>query len=147
MQAMPGPGSLTRLDFQELAEARLREARQLLIVDEYSGAYYLAGYTVECALKACICRQYPGDTFPSKGRARGNIYIHDLDLLIHEAELTAAHRAVGAIDTAFANNWSVVLRWSEQTRYDRFQRQDALDLIDAVSNGTNGVLQWLRLFW
>ena len=35
---------------------RLREARALLGVRCWSGAYYLAGYAIECGLKACIIK-------------------------------------------------------------------------------------------
>lgn len=143
---IPGP-TLTRSDFQRLADVRVREAQALLTAGEYSGAYYLAGYAVECALKACICRQYPGETFPSKARARGDVYIHNLALLIHEAELTATHRAEEDADSAFADAWNVALGWSEQSRYAFFQEQDASGLYAAVTDSEHGVLQWLRRHW
>jgi HEPN domain-containing protein len=47
---------MNRTDFQELAEERLEDARPLLDAGRFSGAYYLAGYAVECALQACIAR-------------------------------------------------------------------------------------------
>ena len=47
---------MNRLEFQQLAEVRVREAEALLAVGLWDGAYYLAGYAVECALKACILR-------------------------------------------------------------------------------------------
>jgi HEPN domain-containing protein len=43
---------LNRRDFQELALVRLNEAKVLLDAGHFDGAYYLAGYAVECALKA-----------------------------------------------------------------------------------------------
>ena len=47
---------MNRTDLQKLSNARIREARILFAAGEYSGAYYLAGYAVECALKACIAK-------------------------------------------------------------------------------------------
>lgn len=48
---------LTRKDFQTLAEDRLADAQTLLKTQSnWSGAYYISGYAVECALKACICK-------------------------------------------------------------------------------------------
>src|SRR5690242_7885063 len=44
-------------DFKKLAEIRMAEARTLLKARHYDGAYYLAGYAVECALKACIAKR------------------------------------------------------------------------------------------
>jgi hypothetical protein len=45
-----------RRDFRTLAELRAEEARVLLRSRRQLGAYYLAGYAVECALKACIAK-------------------------------------------------------------------------------------------
>jgi hypothetical protein len=41
---------VNRADLQQLAETRLREAKVLLDAGEWSGSYYLCGYSVECAL-------------------------------------------------------------------------------------------------
>jgi HEPN domain-containing protein len=43
-----------RNDLMRLSRLRIREARVLLEAGEFPGAYYLAGYAVECALKACV---------------------------------------------------------------------------------------------
>jgi len=48
---------MNRGDFQQLAEEHLRHAKALLDAGLYSGAYYMCGYAVECALKACISRK------------------------------------------------------------------------------------------
>ncbi len=40
------------MDFQSFSRIRVNEAKALLHLKHYSGAYYLAGYAVECALKA-----------------------------------------------------------------------------------------------
>ena len=94
-----------------------------------------------------IAQPRAGDSFPSKGRARGNVYIHDLNLLIHEAELTAAFIAEAGTDSVFADYWDVAARWSEQSRYAFFQEQDARGLSVAVFEPEHGVLQWLRRHW
>jgi len=47
---------VNRADFQELAQIRLRDAEVLLENGRFDGAYYIAGYSVECALKACIAK-------------------------------------------------------------------------------------------
>jgi hypothetical protein len=49
------------------AEPHLQDAEALLQGGRYDAAYYLAGYAVECAIKACIANQtrraslVPGD--------------------------------------------------------------------------------------
>ena len=57
---------MLRKDFRELAMIRLREARVLLRAKCYDGAYYLAVYAVECALKACIARHTKRFEFPDR---------------------------------------------------------------------------------
>ena len=44
-------------DLQRISDIRLSEAKVLLDNEYYSGAYYQLGYSVECALKACIAKQ------------------------------------------------------------------------------------------
>ncbi len=53
----------------------------------YEGAYYLAGYAVECAIKACIAKQTKRYDFPPDRRTVDKIYSHDLEDLIGLAEL------------------------------------------------------------
>ena len=57
---------MNRIDFQEIAELRLRESKALLAAGFPDGAYYLAGYAVECALKACIAKRSQEHDFPEK---------------------------------------------------------------------------------
>jgi len=57
---------MNRDDIKKLARIRLKEAKALLKARLFSGAYYLAGYVVECGLKACICRKTKRFDFPPK---------------------------------------------------------------------------------
>jgi HEPN domain-containing protein len=50
-----------------MAMVRLKEANVLLRLGLSDGAYYLAGYAVECALKACIAKGTRRYEFPDKG--------------------------------------------------------------------------------
>jgi hypothetical protein len=49
----------TRAELQALAARRIREARVLFDAGEFDGAYYLAGYAIECALKAIVIKGTP----------------------------------------------------------------------------------------
>jgi hypothetical protein len=55
---------VTRADFQRLANDRIADARALLAAKRWSAAYYLAGYAVEAALKACIAKLMKAEEFP-----------------------------------------------------------------------------------
>lgn len=92
---------MTRQDLQELAEARLADAEALLASGRYSGAYYMAGYAVECAIKACIARQFREHEFPDLQKVR-QIYTHGYETLVKVAGLDLQSELARA---GFASNW------------------------------------------
>ena len=57
----------SRTDFVRLLDLRLQEAKALLERNDWDGAYYLAGYAVEFALKIRIIGQLmASNSFPDK---------------------------------------------------------------------------------
>ena len=72
---------MNRTDFQRLADMRIDEAKILLDQGKWAGAYYLAGYAVECALKACIAKLTSAEDFPDKEFA-AKCFTHNLDKLV-----------------------------------------------------------------
>ncbi len=138
---------MNRSDLQKLARRRLREARILLRSRSYEGAYYLAGYAVECALKACIAKQIRRYEFPDR-KLVVDSYSHDLEKLINVSALKPRHEAELRSNKDFALNWSVVKDWSEQDRYRlQISRAQASDLYSAIVARKNGVLSWLKQHW
>jgi len=133
---------MNRKDFHELAAARLREAKLLLTANASDGAYYLAGYAVEFALKACIAKQTERHDFPDLERARDS-YTHNAKKLIATAGLESALEDA-VREWEFGRRWSIVIRWSEESRYNRHSPKEAQDLIEAIENRKHGILQWLR---
>jgi hypothetical protein len=67
---------MDRKDLRALSRVRLSEARALLKAELPDGAYYLAGYAVECALKACIAKETQRYEFPDKKRVNSS-HTHD----------------------------------------------------------------------
>jgi HEPN domain-containing protein len=63
---------LKRQDLRELALRRLKEAQVLFDGGCWAGAYYLAGYAVECALKACIAKGTERFEFPDQKRVNSS---------------------------------------------------------------------------
>lgn len=137
---------MNRTDFQILAELRLRESKALLASGFPEGAYYLAGYAIECALKACIARRTREYDFPEKGA--GKYYSHDLEDLIGFAKLRTELEQTLQADPTMDANWTIIQAWSEESRYvaGRTARQ-ATDLINAVDNQAGRLLPWLRQRW
>ncbi|MEK6303596.1 MAG: HEPN domain-containing protein [Acidobacteriota bacterium] len=137
---------MNRKDFKSLALTRLREARVLLANGEYSGAYYLAGYVVECALKACIAKRTKRHDFPDKTTVNES-WTHRPVKLIGPAELEISLAAKIKADPVFGRNWANVIRWGEDSRYELKAEREAVDLIKAISDRRHGVLRWLKQHW
>ena len=85
-KVVEGKISQDRATFQELAKARLAEATLLLESGLPSGAYYLAGYAIECELKAVIAAGFRANEIPDKSRVN-SIYTHNLKDLLSLAGL------------------------------------------------------------
>jgi HEPN domain-containing protein len=137
---------MNRAELQNLAHIRLHEARALLAAGHPNGAYYLAGYSVECALKAVIARQTQQYDFPDKGRALES-FVHDPRKLVKAAQLTSQLDAQIDANSAFYRYWRLVSDWSEASRYDVHTQADATDIIEAVGDSNEGVLQWVTQYW
>lgn len=137
---------MKKSDFEELCSVRLEEALALLDDGHWDGAYYLAGYAVECALKACICRQSGAHDFPPKDTNKTH-YTHNLVELIRTAGLKDALAAHSSQDPVFERNWSIVRDWDEQSRYRRLAEIEAVMLLAAVTEPVHGVLAWVKLSW
>ena len=138
---------MNRADFQNLATIRLAEAQALLGSGNSSGAYYLAGYAVECALKACIAKETREHDFPPRPEAVRDMYTHDLTKLVKIAGLQNDLVSLLAADPTFNRNWLITKAWSEQARYGTFETSLANDLINAINDPAHGVLSWLQQSW
>ena len=139
---------MNRTEFQELAELRIAEAGALLRrrPPMPDGAYYLAGYAVECALKACIAKLVGLHDFPDKQLADKS-YTHDVTKLLLAAGLEAEFKAAIALNEEFEENWNTVRGWSERSRYERHSVEAAKELFAAITDPTNGVLPWIKARW
>ncbi len=133
---------MNRLDFQELAELRLKESKALLATGFPDGAYYLAGYAVECALKACIAKRTREHDFPDQQLVNSS-YTHKLNELVRLALLQDELKA----DPTAAINWEIVKSWSEQSRYKQKGLVEATELLNAIDDGAGGILPWVRKHW
>ena len=134
---------MNRQDFQNLAGIRLQEAGILLQNGHYSGAYYLSGYVIECALKACIAKYTQEFDFPDKQVAIDS-HTHDLIKLVKNAKLVeelASRRS----DPKFGSNWLLVIEhWKPESRYKTYTEQESRDMYSAIADPDYGVFQWLQ---
>ncbi|MFH0810998.1 MAG: HEPN domain-containing protein [Pseudomonadota bacterium] len=135
-----------RSDFQELAKLRLKDAKALLDSGHASGAYYLCGYVIECALKACIAKQTKEYDFPPERKTVEQIYTHDLKTLRKSALPDEEFNKEYQNDGDFARNWKTVILWNEHSRYQTHDT-GARKLFEAVTDPKHGVLQWIERHW
>lgn len=133
-------------DLRELSRTRLRETRALLAAQEWSGAYYLAGYAVECGLKACIAAQFSRHHMPDLKVVKES-YTHDLDALVKQAQLDGQLRAAERTDSIFALNWAVTKDWNETSRYRIWSQGEAEDIYKAITQRGHGVFRWVKQYW
>jgi hypothetical protein len=137
-----------RADWQHLAEVRIGEATALLGLASPmpDGAYYLAGYSVECALKACIASAYNQYVWPDK-QFVVDCHTHDILSLVRLAALERAKNTDAAANPALPLNWSIVKDWNERCRYETHTLAKAVRMVEAVSDLSDGVLPWIKGHW
>lgn len=149
--AKPPPPS--RAILQQIAESRLQEAKILLANQLPDGALYLAGYALELALKARICKilgtDYPSENYRS-------FFTHRYNELIFLAGLSSELDQKRTQDPDFNANWSLLIGsvtqegWSENWRYRKIgsvSNTETQEFIDALEDAQNGVLTWIKTVW
>jgi HEPN domain-containing protein len=131
---------------QKLANTRLVEAKALLDIGMYDGAYYLSGYVIELALKACIAKKTKEYSYPDLKTVKAS-YTHDLSDLLKTSELEPTFLKDKKNDPQLGIYWSIVEGWSEETRYTINDKQDAEGLLNAISDKNSGVFTWIKQHW
>jgi hypothetical protein len=109
----------------------------------------LAGYAVECALKACIIAHLnKSEEWPEPGFSN-RCYKHSPETLLELTGLVAACDAEATSDSEFAINWNIVKDWTEEARYDHaiIDEAKAKAIYSAIAEQNHGVLQWLKKHW
>lgn len=138
---------MNRSDFQQLADLHLQHAKALLDARLHSGAYYISGYVVECALKACICAKTNQFDFYPHPREAQKAWSHNFDELIRLSGLKADLERGRLNDNTLDVNWTIVDNWSEDSRYETHLQQEADDLYAAVADPEHGVLACIKRYW
>jgi HEPN domain-containing protein len=131
-----------------LAEDRILDAACLLAGGRWAGAYYLAGYAVECGLKACIMAhvEASGAIFQDR-KFSEKCWTHDLEELLKLANLKPTLDADTAANAALSVNWTAARDWTETSRYEQKTQPEAQAMYDAIANHPDGMLPWIRIRW
>jgi HEPN domain-containing protein len=140
---------VNRLQWQRLTERRLKDAKALLTARCWSAAYYLAGYAVECGLKACVLARVgaaPEVIFADR-RFSEKCWTHSIVELVRLADLQGERAAHAAANPTRKQNWVFVEEWSEEARYQTLSHSEAKKLHKAITDKQDGVMPWIRSHW
>jgi hypothetical protein len=137
---------MNRIELQTLADDRAKDALALIHAQQWSGAYYLAGYAIECALKACIANLTNQYDYPDKDFAN-KCYTHNIETLVNLSGLADQRKKDAYSNILLGENWSIVKDWDEKARYQRWTELKARKLVMAVTDSQNGVLSWIKVHW
>ena len=132
---------------RKLCDSKLQEAKALLDSKLWTGAYYLTGLAVECALKSCLAGAVKEYDFPDKDFVN-RMYVHDLEKLLKlNGALWSQLQVEIATDAKLAVNWSTVKDWDDNKRYDVVDELAAKGLYAAVTEPISGIVEWVRRRW
>ena len=140
--------SVNRVQLQQLSNDRIEDARILLDNRRWTAAYYLAGYAVETALKACILK-FVDDTgviFTDK-RFAEKCWTHRIEDLVKQANLEPQRGQDIGQNPVLGGYWGVVEAWTEISRYEQKTEAEAKNLYEAVTNDPDGVFRWIQRHW
>lgn len=139
---------MNRTELQQLSAERIEDARALLAAKRWAGAYYLAGYALECALKSCVLAyiERTGIIFEDKKYAQ-KCWTHDIEELVRQAGLTVERDKATGTNLDLRQNWLIAKDWSESSRYLMSTELQAEKLLNALTDNTDGVLPWVKNFW
>ena len=113
----------------------------------WTGAYYMTGLAVECALKSCLAGAVKEHDFPDKEFVNA-MYVHNLEKLFKlNGALWVALQADMKMDAKLSVNWSTVKDWDDSKRYDIVDELTAKALYDASTEVGSGVMEWIRGRW
>jgi len=143
---------MNQAELRQLVNERILDADALIAGKRWAFAYYVAGYAVECALKASVLARMiiTGGVFEDRKFA-ADCWTHDLGQLIKlaglQSELDNRLAASAAAGDAFVANWGIVTQWKETVRYELRTEQEATDFYNAITSKPDGVLPWLQNYW
>jgi hypothetical protein len=140
---------LPRKELKKISITRLKEVKVLYANGLYDGAKYSAGYVIETALKARICKILNSD-YPDTGEISKSFLTHKFDILVKLGGLQKTLDNELNLNVNFKTNWSLVTSWTESLRYKPIgttSQADVQDIINALEDENDGILTWIKKRW
>lgn len=124
--------------FFRVAMLRLEDAEILLRNVRYGAAVYMAGYAVECMLKALVLASSPADQQETIATSFRGSRGHDIDSLREQYRRCG----VGPTPKNVSNAFSVVYSWNIELRYE--PRSPAPKESERFVNATRVICDWAK---
>lgn len=137
----------TLQDFLQLHSRYLSDAEVLYKENRFASAYYLAGYAVECLLKAVICKRIQPNEYPPRNTNNSH-YTHFLETLIRTAHLEKDFEFEVEKSKELKQSYLVLKDWIPgELRYDPNQlgKKKAGDFLNAIK-AEKGFIKWLTKY-
>lgn len=150
MKPEDGP---TRLELRKLSLNRLEEAKCLHNNGFYDSAIYIAGYSIELALKAVICKKLSWTHYTPKVLRADTAKVFKAHEFLTLSVLGGVwFKIEKETDTnpIFKAHWAIISKWSELKRYEAIGSNDKTkseEFIEAIENPVDGVLTFLKKRW
>ena len=146
-----GVAEVNRSELELLARDRIRDAEVLLANGQWPGAYYMAGYALEFALKVSTLKHIDdtGKIFRDRKYLEklAKCWTHDLNDLLTLADLRIELDKACGTNSSLQRHWAIAKDWNETSRYEQKTEQEARELFGAITNIPDGVLTWIRSRW
>lgn len=140
-------------DIENLAKEKLEDALILAKHGKWGNAYYLAGYCLELTIKSKVCEHLGvPDLFDfenngrihMKGINQGLLKVHGYNQLFFLTGRYMKFVDANDNDMQFKKHWSIVSKWSPESRYLTTITQKDYELF--VSS-LNEITQWIQKNW
>ena len=130
-----------------ISKSRLKSAKYLMDCGDFDGAFYLMGYSFECALKAVICKRLNFVNYPDKSGDGEKVNIfktHKFDILLalsgmeQDFSLLSPQRR--------AENWGILTKWNPDIRYEPIGtrgKSETERMYIALTEKPDGILTWI----
>jgi len=136
---------VTATTLRALSYERQKDAEILMQAQRWHAGYYLTGYAIETAIKACIAKNVQAQTYPNK-EFTNEAYQHKFRKLIVAAGLTVDFDKAYK-DAEFFTFWLIIDKWDVERRYDGSVTQGQAEALYEAATHPKGFLPWIRNRW
>jgi hypothetical protein len=135
---------------QRLANKRLQSAKILIEAEDWVIAAYLMGHTLECALKAAVCKTLKLKTYPPitrKGEDSSFFKSHEFERLLIVSGLSDIFDPKGDVDAyqkwshftmEYAGDW-ISMRYNDQA-HEKFTESKVKSLYNNLYENKDSIL-------